>query len=108
MLGPHQAGKTTLAQSISAQGPAVYLDLESPRDRAKLSVPDQFPELHERELVILDEVQRAPELFQIRRSARLGRMGCAIPDVLGVRLEVVGGVHVTRFGTTLRAGETTV
>jgi len=68
LFGPRQAGKTTLAQSISAHRAAVYLDLESPRDRAKLSIPDQFLAQHERELVILDEVQRAPELFQILRG----------------------------------------
>jgi predicted AAA+ superfamily ATPase len=68
LLGPRQAGKTTLARSIAAERAAIYLDLESPRDRAKLTVADQFLEQHEHELVILDEVQRAPELFQILRG----------------------------------------
>jgi uncharacterized protein len=103
LLGPRQAGKTTLAQSISAQRAAVYLDLESPRDRAKLSVPDQFLEQHEHELVILDEVQRAPELFQIlrglidsgrRRGLSHGRfllLGSASMDLLSQSGESLAG-----------------
>jgi uncharacterized protein len=103
LLGPRQAGKTTLAQSISAKRAAVYLDLESPRDRAKLSIPDQFLEQHEHELVILDEVQRAPELFQVlrglidsgrRRGLSNGRfllLGSASMDLLSQSGESLAG-----------------
>ena len=70
VLGPRQVGKTTLAQeladTISPQ--PVYLDLESPRDRAKLSEPEAYFELHQHQLIILDEIQRIPELFSILRG----------------------------------------
>lgn len=103
LLGPRQAGKTTLAQSIAAERATVYLDLESPRDRAKLSIPDQFLEQHEHELVILDEVQRAPELFQVlrglidsgrRRGLSNGRfllLGSASMDLLSQSGESLAG-----------------
>lgn len=68
LLGPRQVGKTTLAQEIAATAPAVYLDLESPDDRAKLANPEQYLSDHENELVILDEVHRMPEIFQSLRG----------------------------------------
>ena len=68
LLGPRQVGKTTLALDIAADRPSVYLDLESPPDRARLSDPDRYLVDHADELVILDEVHRAPELFQILRG----------------------------------------
>jgi len=70
VLGPRQAGKTTLARAFEDARPkgAVYLDLELPSDRAKLSDAELYLSAHEDELVILDEIQRAPGLFQILRS----------------------------------------
>ncbi|TSE19909.1 hypothetical protein Talka_01257 [Tepidimonas alkaliphilus] len=68
LLGPRQAGKTTLALEVAARRPAVYLDLESEVDRAKLSDPALYLSAHEDKLVILDEVQRAPELFRTLRG----------------------------------------
>ncbi len=68
LLGPRQVGKTTLALAIGATRPSLYLDLESPADRAKLSDPESYLPEHENELVILDEVHRLPELFQILRG----------------------------------------
>lgn len=78
LLGPRQVGKTTLALEIAEDRPAVYLDLESPPDRARLADPDRYLADHADELVILDEVQRWPELFQtlrgvIDRGRRSGR-----------------------------------
>ncbi len=46
----------------------IYLDLESEQDRAKLSQAELYLSQHEDKLVILDEVQRAPELFQNLRG----------------------------------------
>ena len=65
VLGPRQVGKTTLATTIAqAYSPTpIYLDLESPTDLAKLSEPEAYFELHKGTLIILDEIQRAPELF---------------------------------------------
>ncbi len=68
LLGPRQAGKTTLALEVGAGRRSVYLDLENPDDRAKLTNPALYFADHEDELVILDEVQRAPELFQRLRG----------------------------------------
>jgi hypothetical protein len=63
LLGPRQVGKTTLAFDISKQFNAVYLDLESEADRAKLDQPELYFEDHKDQLIILDEVQRTPGLF---------------------------------------------
>ena len=68
LLGPRQVGKTTLALEIGQERPSLYLDLESPADRAKLSEPELFLNRHEDKLVILDEIQRAPGLFQVLRG----------------------------------------
>jgi predicted AAA+ superfamily ATPase len=63
LFGPRQVGKTTLAFDISNQFNAVYLDLESESDRAKLEQPELYLEDHKDRLIILDEVQRTPGLF---------------------------------------------
>mgnify|MGYP000217341715 FL=1 len=63
LIGPRQVGKTTLAHDIADSRPSIYLDLENAADRAKLENPDLFLEQHEDELVVLDEIHRAPELF---------------------------------------------
>lgn len=68
LLGPRQAGKTTLALEVATARPAVYLDLESEADRAKLSEPELYLAQHEDKLVILDEIQRTPELFRSLRG----------------------------------------
>ncbi len=64
ILGPRQVGKTTLAFVHAESTPGtVYLDLEAASDRIKLSDPRAFFASHHDRLVILDEVQRAPDLF---------------------------------------------
>ncbi|MCX6619288.1 MAG: ATP-binding protein [Acidobacteria bacterium] len=70
LLGPRQAGKTTLAHLVADElaEKAVYLDLELPSDRAKLSDPELYFSAHENQLVILDEIHRAPNVFQTLRS----------------------------------------
>ena len=68
LLGPRQAGKTTLALTIADHRNAIYLDLESEQDRAKLGQAELYLTQHEDKLVILGEVQRAPELFQNLRG----------------------------------------
>lgn len=67
LLGPRQVGKTTLAFQI-AQADGVYLDLESPEDRNKLSNIEQYLRARQDRLVVLDEVQRLPTLFEPLRS----------------------------------------
>ena len=78
ILGPRQIGKTTLAHEIAGDLDALYLDLESRRDRARLAEPTLFLGPHEDRLVILDEIHRVPELFQelrgiIDQGRRAGR-----------------------------------
>ena len=69
LLGARQAGKTTLAQSLADTFPdGLYLDLESYHDRQKLIDPEAYLSQYEDRLVILDEVQRLPEIFQPLRS----------------------------------------
>ncbi len=68
LLGPRQVGKTTLAHEVAASRPSVYLDLENPTDRAKLAEAELFFAQHEDELVILDEIHRAPDLFLVLRG----------------------------------------
>ena len=67
VLGPRQAGKTTLAKLISQERAGLYLDLEDASDREKLTDATHYLSEHEEDLVIIDEVQRAPELFQTLR-----------------------------------------
>jgi predicted AAA+ superfamily ATPase len=103
LLGPRQAGKTTLALEVARTIRAVYLDLESDADRAKLSEPESYLAQHEDELVILDEIQRTPQLFQnlrglIDSGRRRGRgkgrflvLGSASIDLLKQSSESLAG-----------------
>ncbi len=63
LMGPRQVGKTTLAREIAEERDAIYLDLERPRDLAKISDIEQYCALNAEKLLILDEIQRAPEIF---------------------------------------------
>src|SRR5947199_8550207 len=66
LLGPRQCGKTTLAREIAERGHSTYFDLENPVDLARLSQPMIALEPL-RGLVVIDEVQRHPELFPVLR-----------------------------------------
>lgn len=68
LLGPRQSGKTTLAREIAQPLGGVYLDLESARDRARLAEPELYLPEHLNQLVVLDEVHRAPNLFPVLRG----------------------------------------
>ena len=68
LLGPRQIGKTTLARLISEDRPAIYLDLESPKDLVRLDDPVAFLTQQADKLVILDEIQRKPDLFMVLRG----------------------------------------
>ncbi len=105
VLGPRQVGKTTLAALISAaiDPQPIYLDLESPVDQVKLTEPEQYFALHEDRLVVLDEIQRVPEIFTVLRSVvdrrrRQGRrngqflvLGSASLDLLQQTSETLAG-----------------
>lgn len=80
LLGPRQVGKTTLAFAQKALSPdALYLDLELPSAQRQLDDAEAFLMAHAQQLVILDEVQRMPELFGILRGVidQRRRMGQA-------------------------------
>ena len=103
LLGPRQAGKTTLARRIAEERPSLYLDLEKAADRKKLVDADLFLSAHQDRLVILDEVQRIPDLFQTlrglidqgrRRGLRAGRfllLGSASAELLKQSGESLAG-----------------
>lgn len=103
LLGPRQVGKTTLAREIGEHRPSVYLDLESDADRARLADPELYLDSHQDKLVILDEVHRFPDLFQIlrglidrgrRKGLRTGRfllLGSASIDLLRQSGESLAG-----------------
>ncbi len=103
IVGPRQVGKTTLAQEISEERDALYLDLEDSEDRGKLSDAKLFLEQYEDRLVVLDEIHRVPELFQTlrgmidkgrRRGHRTGRfllLGSASMDLLRQSGESLAG-----------------
>ncbi|MEW5983116.1 MAG: ATP-binding protein [Acidobacteriota bacterium] len=66
LLGPRQCGKTTLARIVAAHEPTTYFDLEDPADRARLANPIQaLGPL--KGLVVIDELQRQPGLFEVLR-----------------------------------------
>jgi uncharacterized protein len=63
LLGPRQVGKTTLALQIAELAPSVYLDLESSLDLQKVRDILSFHQANRGKLIILDEIQRLPEVF---------------------------------------------
>ncbi len=60
ILGPRQAGKTTLALQIADEQPSLYLDLQLDSDRARLDDPGPYLKEHRDKLIILDEIHRVP------------------------------------------------
>lgn len=69
LLGPRQVGKTTLALAEGqAHAGSLYLDLELPSAQRQLDDPEAFLLTHRNRLVILDEVQRLPEIFAVLRA----------------------------------------
>lgn len=103
LLGSRQVGKTTLARSLELGKSTHYLDLERPSDQAKLADPELYLSQFGGRLVILDEVQRMPDLFPVLRSLiderrRNGEMagqflllGSASPDLLQQSSETLAG-----------------
>jgi predicted AAA+ superfamily ATPase len=112
LLGARQVGKTTLARQIMARGeePATRFDLEDPDDLARLDEP-KLALAHLEGLVVIDEVQRRPELFPILRvlvdrpssKARFLILGSASPGLLRQSSETLAGriVHHELDGLAL-------
>jgi uncharacterized protein len=98
LLGPRQSGKTTLAQQISSARSGERFDLENPRDVQRLSEPMTALE-NLRGLVVVDEVQRQPDLFAVLRvladrrptRARFLVLGSASPELLRQSSETLAG-----------------
>jgi uncharacterized protein len=110
ILGPRQCGKTTLAREFGRLHEAVYFDLENPVDQMRLANPMQALEAL-RGLVILDEIQRKPELTMLLRvladrkplPCRFLILGSASPDLMKQASDSLAGrVHfVDMTGFTL-------
>jgi len=100
ILGARQVGKTTLARAFagSRPGAVAFFDLESSEDLARLS--DPLLALEGRKgLVVLDEIQRKPDLFPVlrvladrpRAGVRFLVLGSASPDLLKQSSETLAG-----------------
>jgi predicted AAA+ superfamily ATPase len=109
LLGPRQCGKTTLARTIVGEEVAGYFDLEEPASLARLEQPaTALGRL--RGLVVIDEVQRRPDLFPLlrvlcdrpRRPARFLLLGSASPGLLRQGSETLAGriafIEMSGFG----------
>lgn len=108
LLGPRQCGKTTLAREIVPPDSLNYFDLEDPRSIARLSEPDTALRPLKK-WVVIDEIQRRPELFPLLRvladrrplPARFLVLGSASPDLLRQSSESLAGrietVHLEGF-----------
>lgn len=71
LLGPRHVGKSTLARKIAsrkAKSSVLYLDIERPVDQRRLRDTDAFLRAQAGKLVIIDEIHRAPSLFEILRG----------------------------------------
>jgi predicted AAA+ superfamily ATPase len=101
VLGSRQVGKTTLVKEISSslEKESVYLDLENPADSAVLNHPIEFINAIGDKTIIIDEIQRNPELFPVLRSAidlnrvngRFILLGSASKDLLTMSSETLAG-----------------
>jgi len=100
LLGPRQCGKTTLARMIAEREPCEFFDLEDPVDLRRLSAPMTALEALSG-LVIIDEVQRRPELLELLRvlvdrpenPARFLLLGSASPQLVrGVSESLAGRI----------------
>jgi hypothetical protein len=114
LLGPRQCGKTTLAQMLAERDGGQWFDMESAEDRAALAQPElALKKLTG--LVVIDEIQRQPELFATlrpladrrKKPARFLILGSASPDIVhGVSESLAGrvgfvdltGFHVGEIG----------
>ena len=98
LLGPRQSGKTTLARQLVSVDSINYFDLEDPLSVARLSEPDTALRPL-KGLVVIDEIQRRPELFPVLRvladrkplPSRFLILGSASPDLLRQSSETLAG-----------------
>ena len=112
LMGPRQVGKTTIALHISGSGDAIYLDLEDKADLQKIQDIAAFHLENRDRLIIMDEVQRIPQLFtdlrgiidkERRRGHKFGQflfLGSASMDLLKQSGESLAGriAYLELFG----------
>lgn len=103
LMGPRQVGKTTIALNISENTPSIYLDLENRTDLQKVQDIEAFHAQNSDKLIILDEVQRLPEIFtslrgiidrERRKGNKMGQflfLGSASIDLLQQSSESLAG-----------------
>jgi len=98
LLGPRQCGKTTLSRQLAEHQPTTFFDIESLPDRRRLQNPEMMlGSLNG--LVVLDEIQEMPELFQVLRvlvdrpenHARFLILGSASPEIIKSASETLAG-----------------
>jgi predicted AAA+ superfamily ATPase len=101
IMGPRQCGKTTLARWVaeSYKGKALYYDLENPADHARFNDPMYMLTTLDARLIIIDEIQRRPELFAVlravidqkRQNGRFLLLGSAAPEMVKGASESLAG-----------------
>lgn len=100
VIGPRQCGKSTLVQSfLKSKKKSLYLDLEDPDDRARLTNPTLFFSEHKDHLICLDEVQFMPDIFSVlrgiidrnKRNGQFILLGSASPEMLRQSAESLAG-----------------
>lgn len=106
LLGPRQCGKSTLARLIAGKTKARYFDLESPADLRSLEQPLLALE-NMKGLVVIDEIQRMPELFPVLRvlsdrkplPARFLILGSSSPELIRNSSETLAGrIEIIEMG----------
>ncbi len=106
LLGPRQCGKTTLARVFTEGRQVTFFDLESAPDQRRLENPELVLGALEG-LVVLDEIQKIPGLFQVLRvlvdrpknKARFLILGSASPDIIkNVSDSLAGRVEFIEIG----------
>lgn len=114
VIGPRQCGKTTSAQMLALYNnpTGIYFDLESPRDRARFDDTEFFLErlVQDVDCIVIDEIQRMPELFAVLRSlvdrnkqkGKFLLLGSAAPELIkGVSESLAGRIaycEIAPFG----------
>ncbi len=119
IIGPRQVGKTTLAKHLQMQleKPSVYLDLQDEQDLNRMASPGLYLREQADKCVIIDEIQRMPELYALLRSlidtrrepARFILLGSASPSIIkGVSESLAGRVFFAELMpfSLLEAAET--